>query len=198
VTFLSRKTNTRVRLKRGTALPPSSQKGFQSVRLSHSGFKPLTPIQPVYFPHKNPTAICSTSPWHDHVNALDQDGKSVSASAIPVTVIRCRFQSPATCLVRRNGQTDLVARLVRSCPGEMSQLQHLPMDTLGGKDWADSTPTITDSISSDAAMTPGPPVALTRSVVELTPRKLTALDKRVLSVANWWTDENSTQTKTCV
>jgi len=72
------------------------------------------------------------------------------------------------------------------------------MGTLGGKDWADSTPTITGSISSDPAMTPGPPVALTRAVVELAPRTFTALDKRVLSAANWSTDENSTQTKTCV
>jgi len=72
------------------------------------------------------------------------------------------------------------------------------MGTLGGKYWADSTPTITDSISSDPAMTPGPPVALTQSVIELAPRKLAALDKRVLSAANWWTDKNSTQTKTHV
>jgi hypothetical protein len=70
------------------------------------------------------------------------------------------------------------------------------MGTLGGKDWAVSTPTITGSISSDPAMTPVPPVALTRSVVELAPRIITALDERVLSAANWWTDENSTQTKT--
>lgn len=72
------------------------------------------------------------------------------------------------------------------------------MGTLGGKDWADITPMITGSISSDPAMTPGPPVVLTRSVVELAPRKLTAPDKGVLSAANWWTDENSTQTKSRV
>jgi len=72
------------------------------------------------------------------------------------------------------------------------------MGTLAGKYWADSTPKITGSISSDPAMTPGPPLALTRSVVELAARTLTALDKRVLSAASWWTDENSTQTMTCV
>lgn len=72
------------------------------------------------------------------------------------------------------------------------------MGTLRGKFWADSTPKITGSNSSDPAMTPGPPVALTRSVVELAPRTLTALDKMVLSAASWWTDENSTQTKTRV
>jgi hypothetical protein len=59
------------------------------------------------------------------------------------------------------------------------------MGTLGGKDWADSTPMVTVNISSDPAMTPGPPVALTRSLVELTPTTLTALDKKSLSVANW-------------
>jgi hypothetical protein len=72
------------------------------------------------------------------------------------------------------------------------------MGTLGGNDWADSTPTITGSISSDPAMTPGPTIALTRSVVELAPTTFAALDKRVLSAASWWTDENSTQTKSRV
>ena len=72
------------------------------------------------------------------------------------------------------------------------------MGTLRGKDWADSTPTITGNISSAPAMMRGPQVALTRSVVELAPRTHTALDKRVLSAANWRTDENSTQIKTRV
>jgi hypothetical protein len=86
------------------------------MRLGHSGFKPQTPIQQGYFPQKEAIAICSTSRYHDLVKAVDQDGKSVSASTISVTVIMCRFQSPATRLVRRNGQTYLVTRLVRSWP----------------------------------------------------------------------------------
>ena len=56
--FLSCKANARVGLKNG-ARPSlhSSHKCFQSVRLGHSGFKPQTPNQPVYFPHKEPTVM---------------------------------------------------------------------------------------------------------------------------------------------